>query len=208
MQIEQPWLWRRPGWWSLKVNVAGADLGSASEGASDSELVPVATTAEVLQLLEVVTGDVTTTDEVRSLVTGTPNGFVGQPPRARWLHPFAHRRIGYLAGQRAVLTRAGWLDHTLQVVPYGRIQSITVSQGPISRRVDLANANRADLYLSIHVNSSSSPVVLATRARCNLTQTAPGWVTTAWPRRLLVVPMLASTYSPRRRSTASRRRWR
>ena len=27
--IEQPWLWRRPGWWSLKVNVAGAEIGSA-----------------------------------------------------------------------------------------------------------------------------------------------------------------------------------
>ncbi|WP_415830703.1 PH domain-containing protein, partial [Janibacter anophelis] len=126
-----------------------ADLGSASEGASDSELVPVATTAEVLQLLEVVTGDATTTDEVRSLVTGTPSGFVGQPSRARWLHPFAHRRIGYLAGQRAVLTRSGWLDHTLQVVPYGRIQSITVSQGPISRRVDLA---------SVHLVSTVGPV--------------------------------------------------
>lgn len=149
VQIEQPWLWRRPGWWSLKVNVAGADLGSASEGASDSELVPVATTAEVLQLLEVVTGDVTTTDEVRSLVTGTPSGFVVQPSRARWFHPFAHRRIGYLAGQRAVLTRSGWLDHTLQVVPYGRIQSITVSQGPISRRVDLA---------SVHLVSTVGPV--------------------------------------------------
>lgn len=147
--IEQPWLWRRQGWWSLKVNVAGADIGSASEGASDSELVPVATTAEVMRLLEVLTADATTTAEVASLMQGTPAAFVGQPARARRLHPFAHRRIGYLAGERAVITRGGWLDHTVQVVPWGRIQSMTLVQGPLSRRMDLA---------SVHFVSTVGPV--------------------------------------------------
>ncbi|KRE37999.1 hypothetical protein ASG73_10445 [Janibacter sp. Soil728] len=139
--IEQPWLWRRKGWWSLEVNVAGAEIGSASEGASDSELVPVATTGEVMRLLEVLTGDPVTTAEVGSLIAGTPADFVGQPRRARWLHPFAHRRIGYLAGERAVITRGGWLDHSIQIVPWGRIQSLTLAQGPLSRRLDLASAH-------------------------------------------------------------------
>ncbi|MCT2293573.1 PH domain-containing protein [Janibacter hoylei] len=136
--IEQPWLWRRPGWWSLKVNVAGAEIGSASES-TDTVLVPVATTTEVLRLLEAVTGDPQTTAEAGSLVAGTPEGFVGLPGRSRWVHPFARRRIGYLAGQRSLLTRSGWLDHTLQIVPWGRIQSLTVTQGPISQRLDLAS---------------------------------------------------------------------
>lgn len=141
LAIKQPVLWRRAGWWSLEVNVAGAQLGSASGEDSESVLVPVATTREVLYLLEVVTADPETTAEVASLVDGTPSGFVGQPRRARWLHPFAWRRIGYLPGRRAAITRAGWIDHELQVVPWGRIQSLTVNQGLVARRLRLANVH-------------------------------------------------------------------
>ena len=139
LAIRQPVLWRRAGWWSLTVNVAGAQVGSASDSDSDSVLVPVATTREVLDLLEVVTADTGTTREVASLVDGTPEGFVGQPRAARWLHPFAHRRIGYLPGTRAVVTRSGWADRRLEVVPWGRIQSLTLHQGPVARRLGLAS---------------------------------------------------------------------
>lgn len=139
--VKQPLFWRRAGWWSLEVNVAGARIGSASESAADTVLVPVATTAEMLALLEVVSGDAGTTAEVASLVGGTPEGFVGQPPRARWLFPFAHRRIGYLVGHRALITRSGWLEHRLAVAPWGRVQSLTVAQGPIARRLDLARVD-------------------------------------------------------------------
>lgn len=137
LEIHQPVLWRRAGWWSLKVNVAGARIGSATDDAADDVLVPVATTREVLDLLEVVTGDPRTTAEVASLVEGTPRGFVGEPRRARWLHPFAYRRIGYLPGTRAVITRGGWVAPRLQVVPWGRIQSLKVEQGPVARRLGL-----------------------------------------------------------------------
>ncbi len=141
IEINQPLLWRGPGWWSLKVNVAGAHLGSADDDASDSVLVPVATTAEVLGLLEAVTVDPQTTAEVASLIDGRPAGFVGQPPASRWLHPLAHPRIGYLPGRRAVITRSGWTRRALQVVPWGRIQSMTLRQGPVSRRLDLASVD-------------------------------------------------------------------
>lgn len=147
--IEQPLLWRRVGWWSLKVNIAGARMGSASGSDSESVLVPVATTDEVLRLLEVVTCDPETTAEVASLVDGTPAGFVGQPRRARWLHPLARRRIGYLPGRRAVVTRSGWVQHRLQVVPWGRIQSLTLDQGIAARRLGLA---------SVHFVSTVGPV--------------------------------------------------
>lgn len=149
LAVEQPVLWRRAGWWSLKVNIAGAKIGSAADSDSESVLVPVATTAEILHLLEVVTADPETTAEVASLIDGTPAGFVGQPRRARWLHPLAWRRIGYLPGRRAVLTRSGWTQHRLQVVPWGRIQSLTVSQGVAARRLDLA---------TVHFVSTVGPV--------------------------------------------------
>lgn len=149
LAIEQSVLWRRAGWWSLKVNIAGAQIGSASDSDTDAVLVPVATNREVLALLEVVTADPETTAEVASLVRGTPDGFVGQPRRARWLHPLAWRRIGYLPGRRAVITRSGRLDRRLQVVPWGRIQSLTLRQGVVARRLDLA---------SVHFISTVGPV--------------------------------------------------
>ncbi|WP_277451856.1 PH domain-containing protein [Janibacter sp. DB-40] len=139
LEVQQPVLWRRAGWWTLKVNVAGARIASADGDSGESVLVPVATTDEVLRLLEAVTADPVTTAEVASLVADTPEGFVGVPSAARWFHPFARRRIGYLPGRRAVLTRSGWLDRVLQVVPWGRIQSMTLQQGPLDRRLDLAS---------------------------------------------------------------------
>ena len=141
IEVRQPLLWRIPGWWSLKVNVAGARIGAASGDDSESVLVPVATTAEVLRLLAAVTQDPATTAEVESLITGTPEGFVPVPSRARWFHPFAAERMGHLAGTRALLIRSGRLDHVVQVVPWGRIQSLTVRQGPLDRRLDLATVD-------------------------------------------------------------------
>lgn len=139
--VEQSVLWRRAGWWSLTVNIAGARIGSASDDSSESVLVPVATTREVLHLLEVVTADPETTAEVASLVDSTPAGFVGQPRSARWLHPLAWRRIGYLPGRRTVVARSGWAKRRLQVVPWGRIQSLTLDQGVTARRLGLANVH-------------------------------------------------------------------
>lgn len=139
LEIGQSVLWRRAGWWSLTVNIAGARIGSASSEDSDSVLVPVATTREVLDLLEVVTADPDTTADVASLIVRTPEGFVGQPRRARWLHPFAWRRIGYLPGRRAVITRSGLATRRLQVVPWGRIQSLTLARGLAARRLGLAD---------------------------------------------------------------------
>ncbi len=141
VEISQPFLWRARGWWQLKVNVAGAHFGSASAEAGEDVLVPVATTDEVLSVVEVVLGDPATTQELRALVEGTPEGFLGQPPSAKLLDPLAHRRIGALLGGRALFSRGGWVGRWLQVVPYGRVQSITVQQGPLERRLGLADVN-------------------------------------------------------------------
>ncbi|WP_068254254.1 PH domain-containing protein, partial [Janibacter corallicola] len=142
VQIDQPLLWRSAGWWSLKVNVAGATFGSADSDGSGDLLVPVATTGQVLTVLQAILGDRETTEEVAALVRSTPPGFLGQPPAARWLDPLAHQRIGALIGGRALLTRGGWAGRWLQVVPFGRVQSITLRQGPLERRLGLA-----DLFL-------------------------------------------------------------
>lgn len=143
IEVSQPLLWRRAGWWEIKVNVAGASFGASTGDDDDDVLVPVATTAEMMATLRVIAGEDTTPAEVAGLVRDTPPDFVGQPRRARWFDPLAHRWIGYRLGERALLLRSGWVERRVQVVPYGRIQSQQILQGPLDRRTGLASVTFA-----------------------------------------------------------------
>jgi putative membrane protein len=60
------------------------------------------------------------------------------PDRARWLHPFALRRLGVGLTAEVIVTRWGLLTRELSLVPYARLQSVRVVQGPIQRRLRLA----------------------------------------------------------------------
>jgi putative membrane protein len=60
------------------------------------------------------------------------------PDRARWLHPFALRYLGAGLGQDVFVTRWGLLTRELSLVPYARLQSVRVVQGPIQRLLRLA----------------------------------------------------------------------
>jgi putative membrane protein len=63
------------------------------------------------------------------------------PDRARWLHPFALRRFGAGLTSEVFVTRWGLLTRELSLVPYARLQSVRVVQGPIQRRLRLATVH-------------------------------------------------------------------
>jgi len=63
------------------------------------------------------------------------------PARARWLHPFALRYLGAGLTAEVFVTRWGWLTRELAVVPYARMQSVRVVQGPIQRLLRLATVH-------------------------------------------------------------------
>ena len=60
------------------------------------------------------------------------------PRRARWVHPFALRRFGAGLTADVFVTRWGLLTRELHVVPYARLQSVRVVQGPVQRLLRLA----------------------------------------------------------------------
>jgi putative membrane protein len=60
------------------------------------------------------------------------------PERAKWFAPLRRRVIGYHLGPAAFASRDGLLTRRLTIVPYGRIQSVRVRQGPLQRRLQLA----------------------------------------------------------------------
>ena len=121
VRIEEPWLWRRFGWARAQVDVAGGV--SDNEGAS---LMPVADRPAVLALAREVTG------EDLGAVPLVPPG-----ARARVLDPRASRYAGVALLPTGALSRTGWLSRRLAFVPYSRVQSVSVQQGWLQRRLGL-----------------------------------------------------------------------
>ena len=144
--IHQTWLWRRQDWWRIRVNVAGYGVGG-DDASAESVLLPVGPRAEVLQVLALLLPDlgVPPGEQPADLVsaalsgTGTDGGFTCSPRRARWLDPLSWRRNGFRVTGEVLMVRTGRLGRDLVVVPHARTQSVGVEQGPLLRRLGLAD---------------------------------------------------------------------
>jgi putative membrane protein len=145
LKVIQPPLWRIFGWYRIHVNVAGyGNAGANGDGASRTTLLPVGTLADVMAILSLVLPDPGTPDPAGVFTAGirgldNDGGFVTTPARARWLAPLAWRRNGYTATATALLLRSGRWWRQLVVVPHQRIQSMALHQGPLARRVGVAD---------------------------------------------------------------------
>lgn len=154
--LSEPALWRRTGWAKLDVSIAGYGTGSDTEGGpSATTVMPVAPRPLVVQL-------------ARHLLGGDPWGSGAEdidpdavpltpPPRqARWLDPFARRFMGAGTSDTLIASREGWFTRRTHVVRHARVQSLRLTQGPLERRLGLAN---------VHVDSPPGPVHVLARHR-------------------------------------------
>lgn len=168
LKVTQPPLWRIFGWYRMQVNVAGyGGPGRNGEGASRTTLLPVGHLADVMTMLSLVLPDPGTADPARVFTAGLTGlagsraaegspardgsrvryapqvkddgGFVTTPRRARFLAPLGWRRNGYTATDTALLLRSGRLWRELTVVPHQRTQSMALHQGPLARRLRVAD---------------------------------------------------------------------
>jgi putative membrane protein len=136
-ELSQPLLWRLPGWWRLRVNVAGAGGG---DGPTETLLLPVGTVAEALAVLDLVRPGIPTQLALAALHgEGADHGFVTASQRARLLDPLSWRRRGYSVTPDCVVVRGGVLKHVAQVVPHARVQSLRLEQGPLQRARGVAS---------------------------------------------------------------------
>ncbi|MDQ3274781.1 MAG: PH domain-containing protein [Actinomycetota bacterium] len=139
VHLREPLLWRPFGWAQLTVDVAGTSAGgsggSGGSGGNDNQpaantLVPVASRAEAATILAGVVGL-----EVDGVAMS------GVPRRASRLDPMAWRWLGVGLTDEVAVTRTGWLDRQLAVVPFARIQSVRARQGPLQRGLGLASVH-------------------------------------------------------------------
>jgi putative membrane protein len=127
--VEWPLLWRAAGWVRATMHVAG--LTSRDPGERQAGLLPVGTVDEAAR----VVGDALPGFVLRSVAVW------GVPARAAWLAPLRRMVLGYQLGPTAFVSRDGLLTRRLVVVPYGRIQSVRIRQGPLQRLLRLATVH-------------------------------------------------------------------
>jgi putative membrane protein len=130
--LVQPLFWRWPGWWRLRVNVAGVH----EHGEQDTEtmLLPVGTLPEALAVLALVRPELPAELAVVAVTrSGAGHGFTTAPSRAWVLDPVGWRRRGYAVTPDSLVLRSGVLRREAQVVPHARIQGVAVRQGLVQR---------------------------------------------------------------------------
>jgi putative membrane protein len=139
VEIEQQMLWRPKTWVKLSVDVAGYGGKGTNESQTSSTLLPVAPWPVARALLQRVLPGVDV-DEIPRMVA---------PRSARWLRPIGWRYLRHGADERVFVTDAGWLTRRTAVVPHAKMQSVRLKQGPLQRRLGLAN---------VHVDTPVGPV--------------------------------------------------
>lgn len=141
VKLTQPVLWKPFGWYRIDVDVLGyaAGDGESNDSGATSVLLPVADEAEVALALSRVLPGV---------------GLAGvrlhpAPGRARWLRWFDFWTLRYGWDDRILITQHGWLVRERNLVPHAKTQSVRIEQGPLQRRLRLAD---------VHVDTPRGPV--------------------------------------------------
>ena len=143
--VSQPLLWRPFGWWQVRINTAGHSSTQGAAGEANTTTLPVGTLADVARVLELILPGFDSAEQQTLIERGLrskggDDGFTNAPRRAAWLHPFSWRRIGYTVSDGIALLRRGVISRELVLVPLARLQSVAISQGPVTRMLRLASA--------------------------------------------------------------------
>ena len=126
--VTWPLLWRAQKWMHLRLDIAGYAGEPGGDSKRSDRLLPVGDVPTARALVR----DVLQGVDLAALATSPP------PARARWLHPLALRYMGVGLTDEVFVTRWGLLTREMNILPYARLQSVRVVQGPLQRLLGLA----------------------------------------------------------------------
>jgi putative membrane protein len=141
VKVSQPMLWRLFSWYRMDVDILGYGQGDSEDNESNasSVLLPVATLDEVeLTIGRALPGLNLDAIELHP-----------SPKRARWVRWFDFWTLRYGWDDRTLITEHGWFTHDRDIVPHAKTQSVRIEQGPLQRRLRLAD---------VHVHTPRGPV--------------------------------------------------
>ncbi|MDO5049305.1 MAG: PH domain-containing protein [Actinomycetaceae bacterium] len=141
ISVKQPFFWRYFGWYKVTILQAGFAV-EAKEKIDHSVLLPVGTRDQMLQALWMVYPDLGTSRPIDVINFGIEGegeglGFTANPERSKLFDPLVWRRRSIALTDVAILLRDGRITRLFTVLPYGRLQSTHISQGPWDRKRDL-----------------------------------------------------------------------
>lgn len=142
IEVHQPLFWRPAGWWIIRINRAASSPGRGSAHEAQTTVLPVGNLSDVRKVLELILPGLpaASVDQLeRGMISRGRDDFVTSPRRAAVLRWFSWRRNGFAITPDAVLLRRGGIWRTLVVVPQARMQSVSLYQGPLLRRLRLAS---------------------------------------------------------------------
>ena len=141
VKTTQSLLWKPLGLYRVDIDIVGYGQSSSEDNDSSatSVLLPVATREETaLAISRVLPGiDLNRVQLHRS------------PRRARWVRWLDFWTLRYGWDDRVVITEHGWLSRVRDVVPHAKTQSVRIEQGPLQRRLGLAD---------VHFDTPKGPV--------------------------------------------------
>ncbi len=128
VRIFRPLLWRPFGWVRVEIAVAGYSAAGQQEQRTGA-LVPVADEATAFALLR----------EVMPQLPADLTALTPVPPQARWVAPFAFRRLAAATTDELFISRGGVFTERHEIAVRARIQSIRYVEGPLQRRLGVAS---------------------------------------------------------------------
>lgn len=131
VRLTQSFLWRWFGWYRVEIDALGVGIRNEDDTQSSvsSVLLPIATIDQVRCVLELMWPE----SDFEAVALRPP------PRRARFRHPLSAPFLAAGHDQSLVISRHGWLERRWDLLPHVRVQSIEISQGPISRGLGLAD---------------------------------------------------------------------
>lgn len=130
IRLIQPPLWRLLGRTRIDLTVLGlGDAGGNGEVSTSTIFLPIGNAEQTRVALASVWPGL----RLDALA------FVPSSPRARWLDPFARHWQGHAVDADVIVVRRGWLTRRQLIVPHARLQSARWHQGPVERRLGLAD---------------------------------------------------------------------
>jgi len=151
-------VWRLLGLYRIDIEVIGWGAVTDNEDKSgvSTILLPAGSFAQVKVALAAIWPRADFTAVELSLA----------PHRARWLHPFSAPFLRWGHDQYLVVAQHGWLVRRWQLVPHARVQSVRITQGPVSRRLGLADLefHTAGMHIAAHASGVDAGVVLEQQA--------------------------------------------
>ncbi|MGZ0150566.1 PH domain-containing protein [Kribbella sp. WER1] len=131
--ITEPLIWRALRWSRVELDIAGVagkqdDADDHMEGA---QLLPVGDRAETAYVLA-------------RILPGFDLSSIRMhpaPSRAKWLRPIGWRYLAYGVDENVMVTTRGWVSRRTSIVLHHKTQSVRLEQGPIQRRLGLADVH-------------------------------------------------------------------